>query len=82
MAKFAAGFNELPAVIPGRGDYRILMSISRVVRAYTVVGEAGADGAVELVSLVLDTDLGWTEALEFSLPRAVSPFRDPTFLPP
>ena len=56
VEKFAVGFDELPALISGRDDYRILISAGRVVRAYTVVGQATADGSIELVSLGLDTD--------------------------
>jgi len=47
-------------LISGRDDYRILISAGRVVRADTVVGQAAADGAIELVCLGLDTDLDWT----------------------
>lgn len=55
---FATRFDELPALITGRDDYRILVSTGVVVRAYTVVGQTVADGAVELISLDVDTD--WT----------------------
>jgi len=55
---FAARFDELPALITGRDDYRILVSTGVVVRAYRVVGQTVADGAVELISLDVDTD--WT----------------------
>jgi hypothetical protein len=42
VEKFAVSFDELPALISGRDDYRILISTGRVVRAYTVVGQATA----------------------------------------
>jgi hypothetical protein len=42
-------------LIPGRDDYRILISTGIVVRACTVVGQASPDGAVESVSLDFDT---------------------------
>ena len=48
-------------MIPGRVDYRILISTGIVVRAYTVVGQASPDGSVELVSLDLDTGPDWTQ---------------------
>ena len=60
VEKFAVDFDLLPALIPGREDYRILISTGIVVRAYTVVGQASADGSVELVSLELDTGPDWT----------------------
>ncbi|CAN5693739.1 hypothetical protein BH24ACT5_BH24ACT5_14950 [soil metagenome] len=60
VEKFAIDFDDLPALIPGRDDYRILISIGRIVRAYAVVGQVSADGAVELVSLDLDTDQNWS----------------------
>lgn len=60
MEKFATGFDELPALIPGRDDYRILISTGVVVRAYTVVGQASPDGAIELLDLDLDTDVDWS----------------------
>lgn len=55
---FATRFDELPTLIPGRDDYRILILTAVVVRAYAVVGQAQLDGAVELVSLDLDVDTG------------------------
>ena len=55
VEKFAVDFDILPGLIPGREDYRILISTGIVVRAYTVVGQASPDRSVELVSLDLDT---------------------------
>jgi hypothetical protein len=60
VEKFALGFDELPALIPGRNDYRLLISTGIVVRAYTVIGQESADGAVELVSLDIDTGQDWS----------------------
>ncbi len=60
VEQFAVGFDELPVLIPGRDDYRILISTGVVVHAYSVVGQATADGAVELVSLDLDTNQDWS----------------------
>jgi len=60
VEKFAIGFDDLPALIPGRDDYRVLISTGIVVRAYTVVGQVSPDDAVELVSLELDTDVDWS----------------------
>lgn len=55
----AVGFDDLPALIPGCDDYRILFS-GIVVRADTVIGQASPDGAVELFSVDLDTDIEWS----------------------
>ncbi len=60
VEKFATGFGDLPALIQGRDDYRILISTGVVVRAYTVIGQALSDGAIELISLDLDTDIDWS----------------------
>ena len=60
VEKFALDFDVLPALIPGRDDYRILISTGIVVRAYTVVGQLSPDGSVELVSLDIDTGPDWT----------------------
>ncbi len=60
VEKFAVGFDDFPALIPGRDDYRILISTGVVVRADTVIGQASPDGAVELLSLDIDTDIDWS----------------------
>lgn len=60
VEKFAVNFEELPALIPDRDDYRILISTGIVGRAYTVVCQASPDDSVELVSLDLDTGPDWT----------------------
>ena len=59
VEKFALDFDVLPALIPGRDDYRILISTGIVVRAYAVVGQLSPDGSVELVSLDIDTGPDW-----------------------
>jgi len=56
VEKFAVGFDDLPRLIPKRDDYRILISTGVVVRAYTVIAQLVPDGAVELLSLDIDTD--------------------------
>ena len=56
---FATRFDELPALITGRQDYRVLIAAGTLVRAYTVVAQLAADGAVELISLDLDTSTEW-----------------------
>lgn len=58
--RFATGFEDLPELIVGRSDYRILMSTGILVRAYTVIGQRAADGAIELTSLELDLGRDWS----------------------
>ena len=55
--RFAEDFDALPELIPGRRDYRVLLTSGVLVRALNVVGQLSSDGAVELVSI--DIDLGW-----------------------
>jgi hypothetical protein len=52
--RFATGFDDLPELIPGRPDYRLLLSTGMLVPRFAVVGQLAADGAVELVQLDLD----------------------------
>ncbi len=59
VERFATGFERLPELIPGRRDYRVLISTGVLVRAYSVVGQLGRDGAVELVSLEIDVGHDW-----------------------
>ena len=56
VERFATGFDELPPLIEGGTDYRVLMSTVPLVRIYSVIGQLRPDGAVEL--LALDVDLG------------------------
>lgn len=55
--RFAEHFDDLPELIPGRGDYRVLLASSMLVRSFNVVGQLASDGAIELVSI--DIDLDW-----------------------
>ena len=52
--RFATGFDDLPKLVPGRTDYRVLLASGTLVRAYSVVGQVRPDGAVELLTLELD----------------------------
>lgn len=54
--RFATGFDDLPQLVPGRPDYRILISAGMLVTAFAVVGQLAPDGAVELVQLDLDLE--------------------------
>ena len=60
VEKFALGYDDLPRLIPERDDYRILISTGIVVCAYTVIAQLSPDGAIELLSLDIDTDLDWS----------------------
>jgi hypothetical protein len=53
---FATRFDELPALIPGRRDYRVLIAAGLLVPRFAVVGQLAADGAVELIELDLDME--------------------------
>jgi hypothetical protein len=59
VERFAAGFEELPELVPGRSDYRVLIAAGALIRAYTVVGQLRPDGAVELLTLELDLGTDW-----------------------
>ncbi len=61
IERFATGFWGLPELIPGRSDYRLLIATGQLVRAFSVVGQLDPDdGAVELVTLSIDTSTDWT----------------------
>lgn len=60
VERFAVGFDDLPALIPGRDDYRALISTGVLVRAFTVVGQLVADGAIELISLDIEPGNDWS----------------------
>jgi hypothetical protein len=53
---FATRFDELPELIPGRHDYRILISQGMLVPRFAVVGQLASDGAVELIQLDVDRE--------------------------
>ena len=53
---FATGFDELPELISGRHDYRILISRGALVPRLAVVAQLAPDGAVELIQLDVDMD--------------------------
>ena len=59
VERFATGFDDLPPLIEGRSDYRVLMSTGPLVRIYSVIGQLRPDGAVELLALDLDLGSDW-----------------------
>lgn len=54
VERFAVGFFELPELIPGRREYRVLVATGMLVHGVSVVGQLAPDGAVELISLEID----------------------------
>lgn len=59
IEEFATGFDDLPHLIPGRPEYRVLITSGILIARIAVTGQLASDGAVELVSLDLDTTAGW-----------------------
>ena len=59
--RFATGWDDLPPLIPGRDDYRVLISVGVLVRAVAVEGQLAPDGVVELVRLTIDVSWGEDE---------------------
>lgn len=57
--RFAVDFDDLPRLIPERGDYRILVMSGTLVPGLSVIGQLATDGAIELVQLDIDTELDW-----------------------
>ncbi len=51
---FAIEFHNLPELIPGRADYRLLIASGTIVHAFSVLAQLAPDGAVELVQLIID----------------------------
>jgi hypothetical protein len=54
VERFAVGFDDLPALLESRDDYRILIASGMLVPGFAVVGQLAPDGAVELVQLDID----------------------------
>jgi hypothetical protein len=59
VERFAVGFDELPELISGRPNYRVLMAVGMLVPRFSVVGQLASDGAVELIQLDIDLDASW-----------------------
>jgi hypothetical protein len=55
---FATAFDELPALMSGRADYRILITTGVLVPRLAVVGQLVSDNAIELLELDVDFDVG------------------------
>jgi hypothetical protein len=57
--RVATGWDALPELIPNRPDYRILTAAGILVPVFTVVAQLATDGAIELVALDIDIEMGW-----------------------
>lgn len=57
--EFALRFYDLAEVIPGRADYRQIITSGRLVAGIAVVGQLIADGSVVLIGLELDLGPMW-----------------------
>jgi len=57
---FATRWNDLPPLIPGRSDYRILIASGMLIARLAVVGQLAAHGAIELIELDIDEQAGST----------------------
>ena len=56
---FALRFDELPEAVPGRSDYRLLITAGVLIRGVAVIGQLTTDGTVELLHIRLDFDTEW-----------------------
>jgi hypothetical protein len=56
VERFAVGWDDLPALISGRADYRILIGAGRVVAFYAVDAQLASDGSIELVGVEIDVE--------------------------
>jgi hypothetical protein len=56
VERFAGGWQDVPPLIPGRDDYRILIGAGQVVAFYAVEAQRARDGAVELVGIEIDVN--------------------------
>jgi hypothetical protein len=54
LERFGSGWDDLPRLVPGRDDYRVLISTGALVWVIVVHGQLAPDGVVELVRLRID----------------------------
>ena len=59
VERFATGWDDLPHLVPGREDYRVLISVGVLVATVSVDAQLASDGAVELVRMRID--LTWPD---------------------
>ena len=56
---FATRFDELPPLLRGRDDCRILIGAGMLVPRFGVVGQLRGEDEIELIELDLDLDADW-----------------------
>lgn len=59
VERFATGFDELPSLIDGRPEYRVLVTAGVLVPRLSAIGQLAPDGAVELIQLDIDLEADW-----------------------
>lgn len=57
--EFALRFEDLAEVIPGRPDYRQVLTTGRLVAGIAIVGQLMSDDSVLLLGVELDLRHGW-----------------------
>ena len=57
--EFALRFGELTEVIPGRPDYRQIITTGRLVAGISIIGQLTTDGFVLLLGVELDLGPTW-----------------------
>ena len=53
---FAERFDDLPEVVVGRPDYRLLITSGILVRSIAVIAQLTSDGSIEVLDITLDSD--------------------------
>lgn len=54
LERFTTDWDHLPLLIPGRGDYRILIAAGRIATFYAIEAQLAGDGSIELVGVEID----------------------------
>ncbi|WP_088319131.1 hypothetical protein [Kineosporia sp. R_H_3] len=54
VEEFATGWDQLPELIPGRPEYRILIKTGYLIPLISVVGQLAPDGAIDLTEIQID----------------------------
>ena len=54
IERFATEWEDLPPLVPGRSDYRLLIAAGEVVPVYAIEAQLASDGAIELIAITLD----------------------------
>lgn len=55
VERFATQWDTLPLLIAGRPEYRLLIDAGEVVAVYAIEAQLAPDGAIELVTVTIDT---------------------------